>query len=777
MRPVLRKTLADVRRHKLQTAIVGFVVFLSCLTSTLALTLLVETDAPFDRAFEQQQGAHLFATFDSSLVSESQVRATMLLPQVSSAAGPWRVVPATILIAGGRVRDIPVAGRADAGGPVDRLAIEQGRWLHGTGEVVLSRQMADETGLAAGDTLQAASDSSFPHLRVVGVAVSIGNDAAAWVEPGQLPATNQPDRPPAQYLVAYRLHNASTQADIAGAIAAITNAVPASALQDTSSYLDTKLNADRTTAVMIPFLLAFSVFALVASALIIANLISGAVVAGIREIGIMKSVGFTPAQVVVTFAGRTLLPSAVGCALGLPSGVALSQPFLADTAHAFGLPRTFGFAPGPDALGLAAILLVVVVATIFGSVRAGRMSAASAIATGSAPATSGGSRQARLAGAIPLPRALTLGLGESLAKPIRSAMTVVAIVIGVATVTFASGLHQSLGLVASALTHDQQIQVQVYRSGETKKGGASGPTDEETTALIAGQPGTARFVGVGHANASVPGAGESVPVWAYRGDSAWLGFVMIHGRWFNAPGEAVAPTAFFTRTGHRVGDTITADFYGTPVQLKLVGEIFDQQGDDILLRTSFDSVPGKLVAWDYDVQLRPGTDAVRYASAIESSSPGLSTRLNRENGVDTAFLLINSVLAGLALVLGLIAASGVFNTVVLNTREKARDFAILKAVGMTPRQVITMVLASVAVLGVIGAAIGIPAGIGLHRYIVTVMGRIATSTGIPDVFFHVFGVQTLAALAVAGVVIAMVGALLPARWAAGSRIAEVLQAE
>jgi putative ABC transport system permease protein len=405
------------------------------------------------------------------------------------------------------------------------------------------------------------------------------------------------------------------------------------------------------------------------------------------------------------------------------------------------------------------------------------MGAASAIAAGSAPATSGGSRQARLAGAIPLPRSLTLGIGESLAKPIRSAMTVVAIVIGVATVTFASGLHQSLGLVASALTHDKQIQVQVYRSGETKKGGPSGPTDEDTTALIAGQPGTARYVSIGHANASVPGAGETVPVWAYRGDSSWLGFVMIHGRWFSAPGEAVAPTAFFARTGHRVGDTITADFYGTPVQLRLIGEIFDQQGDDILLRTSFDSVPGKTVAWDYDVQLRPGTDPVQYASAIESSSPGLSARLNRENGADAAFLLINSVLAGLALVLGLIAASGVFNTVVLNTREKARDFAILKAVGMTPRQVITMVLASVAVLGLIGAAAGIPSGIGLHRYILAVMGQIATSTGIPDVFFNVFGVQVIAVLAATGVVIAMVGALLPARWAARSRIADVLQAE
>lgn len=114
---------------------------------------------------------------------------------------------------------------------------------------------------------------------------------------------------------------------------------------------------------------------------------------------------------------------------------------------------------------------------------------------------------------------------------------------------------------------------------------------------------------------------------------------------------------------------------------------------------------------------------------------------------------------------------------VLNTREKAREFAILKAVGMMPRQVILMVLTSVAALGLMGAVIGIPAGIGLHRYIITVMGQIATATGIPDSFFQVFGIRLLAALAAAGVLIAIVGALLPARWAAYHRIAAVLQAE
>ena len=80
-----------------------------------------------------------------------------------------------------------------------------------------------------------------------------------------------------------------------------------------------------------------------------------------------------------------------------------------------------------------------------------------------------------------------------------------------------------------------------------------------------------------------------------------------------------------------------------------------------------------------------------------------------------------------------------------------------------------MVLASVTVLGVLGAAVGVPTGIVLHRYIVTIMGRIAASTGIPDGFFHVFGPGLLTTLAAA--------AIVPAAWAARSPITEVLQAE
>jgi len=771
MNPVLRKTLADIRRRKVQTAVVTLVVFLSSLTATLALTLLIESDAPFDRAFNHVQGAHLFVTFDARSVSESQVSATGSLPAVSAVAGPWLVSPASIAFPGGRTRVIPVAGRDQPGGAVDRLTLDSGRFVQRLGEVVLSRQLADETALGVGDTLTPASDSPLPALHVVGVATGLGNDAAAWVMPGQLSGVRT-----AQYLMAYRLHHASTASEIAAAVDAITQSVPTNAAIDTSNYLDAKLSADRTTAVMIPFLLAFSVFALLASALIIANLVSGAVIAGTREIGIMKSVGFTPAQVVRVFAGQLLIPAGLGCLLGLPAGVLVSQPFLSDTAHAFGLPRTFDIAPWVDLLGLGVILLVVVATVVLASLRAGHQSAAAAIAAGSAPSGGSGSQLAGLAGRLRAPRALTLGLGESTARPVRSTMTVVAILIGVATVTFALGLHESLTRVASALARDRQVQVQVYREA-VGKSQRSELSEQQVTALIASQPGTARFTGVGHADATVPGAGHPVPTFAYRGDASWLGYVPIRGRWFAAKGEAVAPTAFFTRTRHHVGDSISVLFYGQPTQLTLVGEIFDQQDDNVILRTGIETLPGRTAVWNYEVQLRPGTDASTYAAALESASPGLSARINRENGTDTAFLLINSVLAGLALILALIAASGVFNTVVLNTREKARDIAILKAIGMTPRQVVAMILASTAVLGILGAVLGIPAGIALHRNILIVMGQIASSTGIPDPFFQVFGGTLTILLPAAGIAIAMLGALLPAQWAARSRVTEVLQTE
>ena len=123
-----------------------------------------------------------------------------------------------------------------------------------------------------------------------------------------------------------------------------------------------------------------------------------------------------------------------------------------------------------------------------------------------------------------------------------------------------------------------------------------------------------------------------------------------------------------------------------------------------------------------------------------------------------------------------VAALGVFNTVVLNTQERRRDLGLLKSIGMTPRQVVVMVVTSMSALGAVGALIGIPLGIlGLHA-VVPAMAD-AAQIVITDAMLRVYHLPLLALLALAGVVIAALGAFLPARAAARITVAEALHNE
>jgi putative ABC transport system permease protein len=138
--------------------------------------------------------------------------------------------------------------------------------------------------------------------------------------------------------------------------------------------------------------------------------------------------------------------------------------------------------------------------------------------------------------------------------------------------------------------------------------------------------------------------------------------------------------------------------------------------------------------------------------------------------------MVIGLIATLTLLLAVVAGLGVFNTVVLDTRERVHDLGVFKAVGMTPRQTITMVMCWVAGTGLIAGVLAVPAGIGLQRYLVPAIGA-AAGTGLPTSFLNVYRGWELGALALAGVVIAVAGALLPASWAARSTTASVLRTE
>ena len=78
----------------------------------------------------------------------------------------------------------------------------------------------------------------------------------------------------------------------------------------------------------VPFLMVFGWIGLAVAVLIVANVVSGAVVAGFKHIGVLKASGFTPTQVLTVYLAMVSIPAIVGCALGTVLGNVLAKSLL-----------------------------------------------------------------------------------------------------------------------------------------------------------------------------------------------------------------------------------------------------------------------------------------------------------------------------------------------------------------------------------------------------------------------------------------------------------------
>ncbi|MEV0908325.1 ABC transporter permease [Streptomyces hokutonensis] len=413
------------------------------------------------------------------------------------------------------------------------------------------------------------------------------------------------------------------------------------------------------------------------------------------------------------------------------------------------------------------------------------------------PAAGLGQWAARTAARLPLSRPVGLGLARPFARPARAVAMVVAVLFGAAAVTFATGLSASLGEVIAAKNHNAADVTVGAPPGQTGQAGTAGsgkavrqgqPAAAEpaaitasVTAAIAAQPGTRAHYGSASLDAAVSGMSGPVTVTAFDGDASWGGFTMVGGRWFSGAGEAVVPSTILTATGTKVGDSITITLRGRPVVVRIVGEVFDTGNDGrrvftdaATLRTA---APGLKSTTEY-VDLKPGADTDAYVTALNAELKPLgvgATSAKYANGSDTATVL-DSLTALLTVLLVCVAGLGVLGGVVLDTHERVHDLGIHKALGMTPRQTVTMVVASVVLPGLAGGALGVPLGLAVHHAVIPAMGR-AAGLRLPDFVVDVYGAGDLVLLGLAGVAVAVLGCLLPAGWAARIRTATALRAE
>lgn len=767
MSAVWRAARAAVRRRRLQTGVIGVVVALSTVMIVVALGLLAESSGPFDRAYDRQSGAHLVAAFDRAEVSDLQLTDVARRAGVSATAGPFGEVALDVTLDPGRPPvSLAVVGRDDPGGPVDRLNVWQGRWPTGPGEVVLDENPANFDASRFGATLAVSGGRS---LTVVGFAYSVGESADAWVTAGQMA-----DLHPTSTQMLYRFAHAADEAQMASATAAVTAGLPPQTLLGSRSYLVLRTEAAAATNTLVPFLMVFGCLALTVAVLIVANVISGAVVAGFRHIGVLKALGFTPAQVLSVYLTIVLVPALAGCLLGTVLGNLAARSLLTSAFRNYG-SGGIGVAGWVNAATLIGLPAVVALSALLPALRARSLSATEAISAGSAPRTGRGLRIQRWLAGTGLPRAASLGLGLPFVRPARSALTMAAVVLGVASVTFAIGLANTVTSYQTAQGRSAWVQVQVSAGPNPRTPRAPRLTDPEIESMLRSLPGAKHVTAAADVTVRPVGSTETFLARFYRGDPTGLGYEMVDGHWPTGPGEVAVSERFLRQRGFAVGGTFTVDADGRQQTVHIVGKVLMNAANLVLSNweTLALVAPGTR-ADSYEVGLEHGTDTSAFLTSVEAGDPGLDAVT--ANDADSFIAVMFGIVTLLTLMLGTVAALGVLNTVVLNTRERRRDLGMLKSIGMTPRQVVTMLVTSMAALGAAGGLLGIPLGVLMHRLALPAMAH-AAQLVFPDRMLHAYHPPVLALLALAGICIAAFGAFLPARSAARLTIAEALHNE
>ncbi|MFF2365179.1 ABC transporter permease [Streptomyces sp. NPDC058122] len=794
-----RVVRSGVGRRRVQTLVIAVATMMAVASAVVAGSLMVATNAPFDHAFARQRGAHLIAQLDPKKADSAQLAGTRGLEGVTASAGPF---PSTTINpigqGGGHLPALTLVGRPGPGKDVDALDLKSGRWPRSSGEIVLSASFQGPD-LVLGATLKTSEKADAAKLTIVGFALSASGSADMWATPAQVRSLATGESVLTSQML-YRFDSAATKAQITADRKKLTAALPSGALVGTQSWLDTKRATDQGAAATIPFLFAFGVLGIVMSVIIVGSVISGAVGTGLRRIGILKAIGFTPREVVRAYVAQALIPAAAGIALGVVLGNLLAVPLLNDTESVYGTV-SLSVAWWVDVVVPAGALLVVAVAALVPALRAGRLRTVEAIAVGRAPRTTRGQWAHRAAGRLPLPRPVTYGLASPFAHPVRAIAMVLAVTFGTVAATFAVGLTQSLNAVASAQDPENSADVTAVSgaggsgpgigrvekappAGSGRAPAGSGSNEQQPSAdpeavrvAIAKQSGTASYYGTATGDARVAGISGTVRATLYQGDSRAGSYEMIAGHWITGRGQVVVPTHFLERTGTRIGESVRVTFQKETVSLRVVGEAFDTSDDGMRVHADLASF-SKAKPEAFHIEVEPGVSPADYARKLAAVVEPLGGAAFAESAPEgeNMIVLLEAMAALLTLMLVSVAGLGVLNSVVLDTRERVHDLGVCKALGMSPRQTVSLVLASVAGIGVVGGLIGVPAGFALHDYVLPVMGE-AAGTGLPPSVLDVYDGTQLVLLGLAGVLVALIGAMAPAGWAAKVRTATALRTE
>ena len=687
----------ELRGRRLRAMLLLLLVVALAATAIVAgLSTQQRAASRWDAVFAQVHGAHVTIGSDDPAalaqvaadprVSESSATYDVAWG-VDSARGSHRIGEVTLLSMG--ATDRPAIGKP---------LLRGGRWMRSGAidEAVVDRAFALAEGLTSGDELTLASGGHSLTVTVVGQALNLRDtfypdgDATVWLDPAGFRALDPVDASQSVFL---RLKDPDAVeqfvTDVSGQVG-------------TNDWIDTRTDVLRANSIFSMFLQVLGVFVMVAASIVVAGSVATRVLARRRDIGLLKAVGVTPRQVTAAVVLAHAAVAAVGVLVGWVLGGLLSGSLQLQVAEVLGSAGPV-FDPSAFLIALALVEVLVVAATMLPAWRAGRVPTTVALAP--VPPTRGHrSRLAAMGERLGLGPVAAAGLRDSFARPARSVLTALALAVAVVAVVVTSGFSRTIdGVFATPAMTGQPEEVTIYP--------ADAASPDEIARALASTPGVRSWFTETNFNAAI--GREQVLANAVGEDIAHAGFVVREGRMIHGRGEAVTGYGFLRRFGLHVGDTLTITVAEHPLTLRIVGWYSEtEEAGEMLMFPWADVTAADPSArpTSYKLRLDGGADRTQVTAAL-GRRLGDQARVEPVSRADPAmldpFLFAVDLISALVIV---VALANLASTLVLVVRERSRDLAVLRAVGFTPRQAITVVATGGVTLAVVASAIGVPLG-------------------------------------------------------------------
>jgi putative ABC transport system permease protein len=247
------------------------------------------------------------------------------------------------------------------------------------------------------------------------------------------------------------------------------------------------------------------------------------------------------------------------------------------------------------------------------------------------------------------------------------------------------------------------------------------------------------------------------------------------GAWPQGGGQVAIDAGTAKKEHYAVGDSVVVSTDGRQHRYRVTGTASYGDVDSLGF--------GSIAVWDLktaqallnrdgrfdqiSIKARPGTSGAALVRAVQPLVPGAlevkdSAAQAKEDSqnLNDSMAMIRNFLLGFGGIALLVGAFVIFNTLSITVAQRTREFATLRTLGASRKQVMRSVVVEGFTIGVLASVIGIVLGLGIAKGMVALFS--ALGTDLPE-SSTVVQPRTIIVALLLGTIITMLASILPAR--------------